>query len=397
MESDDLAITLSVEEEFFLINLATHALVTDPEPDLLAAFQNSELADVCQVVPEVFRSQIKTNSRVCRSVAEVREALATARGKVLEVADRHGVGIIGSSSHPFASWEDQIVTPRDRYRDFAMTYQSSIRQMLVGGMHIHAGFGTADERVQVLTALRRFLPVFLALSGSSPFTFGHMTGYKSSRVNVMAPLPISGLPPAFATWAEFDQMVENYRDLQFIEDGTELWWDIRPSLHSPTLELQICDVCPDVNDALCMVTLYACLVRHLLARVRAGTVPPEPPQGILLHNRWLASRYGTVAFFADFENRTRVDLVDHVDELLDMIAADTTALNCRREVEHARKIIREGASADRQLDLFRLRRLEGERVNGALRSVVGLIAEETRRGVAGPAPKAPLVLGRQWH
>ena len=397
MQSDDLAITLGVEEEFFLVNLATHALVTDPGPDLLAAFQASELADVCRVAPEVFRSQIKTNSRVCKSVAEIREALETTRRMVLEVVDQHGVGIIGSSSHPFAAWEDQIVTPRDRYRGLAMTYQSSIRQMLVGGMHVHAGFGTADEQVQVLTAFRRFLPVFLALSGSSPFTFGHMTGYKSSRVNVMAPLPISGPPPTFATWAEFDRMVENYRDLQFIEDGTELWWDIRPSLRFRTLELRICDGCPDIDDAICMVALYACLVRHLLARVRAGDVPPEPPQGILLHNRWLASRYGTVAFFADFENRTRVDLVDHVDELLDMIAADAAALNCSREVEHARKIIREGSGADRQLDLFRLLRLDGERVNGALRAVVGLIAEETRRGVAGPAPTAPLVMGRQWR
>ena len=78
-----------------------------------------------------------------------------------------------------------------------------------------------------------------------------------------------------------------------------------------------------------------------------------------------------------------------------MIAADAIALNCRREVEHARKIIREGSSADRQLDLFRLQRLDGERVNAALRSVVGLIAEETRRGVAGLAPRIPLVMGRQ--
>ena len=395
MPADDLAITLGVEEEFFLVGLASRALVTDPDPDLLAAFQDPELADVCRVVPEVFRSQIETNSRVCQSVAEIRDALQTTRRMVLEVADRHRVGLMGSSSHPFAAWEDQMVTPRDRYRGFAVTYQSSIRQMLVGGLHIHAGFGTADERAQVLTALRRFLPVFLALSGSSPFTFGHMTGYKSSRINVLAPLPTYGLPPAFSSWSDFDRVVETYRDLQFVGDGTELWWDARPSVRYPTLELRICDVCPDIDDAVCMVALYACLVRHLLARVRAGTVPPEPPREILLHNRWLASRYGTMAFFADSETRSRVDLVDVVDELLGTIAADATALDCRAEVEHARTIILEGSSADRQLDLFRLRRLDGELVHAALRSVVELVLEETRRGVSLPAPEIPLVMGRQ--
>ncbi|MCY4003832.1 MAG: YbdK family carboxylate-amine ligase [Rhodospirillales bacterium] len=380
--SDGLGITLGVEEEFFLVDRDTRALVVDPDPELLRAF--SSLDGACRVVPEMLRSQIETNSRVCQSVAEIRDALCDGRRQVLDVADQYGVDLIASSTHPFAGWDSQVVTPRDRYRRFDLTYQSAVRQM-PGGMHIHAGFGNADERVQVMTALRRFAPVLLALSGSSPFSYGHVTGYKSSRLNLMAPLPLCGMPPELGSRAEFDGISRNYERLQFIEDSTELWWDMRPSIRYPTLELRICDICTDIDDATCIAALYACLVRHLLFHVRAGTVPPEPPSEVILLNRWFAQRYGVMAFFGESETGTRIDLVDHVDRLLDMLSEDAAALRCEREVKHAHTIIREGSSADRQLDHFRLCRLEGADVDEALRSVTGLVVDETRRSVTDPS------------
>ncbi len=117
-------------------------------------------------------------------------------------------------------------------------------------------------------------------------------------------------------------------------------------------------------------------------------MPPDPPLEIVLQNRWLAQRYGAMAFFADFETGTRMDLMDYVGNLLDMLSDDAAALHCEREVEHARTIIREGSGADRQLDRFRLCRLEGVDVDEALRSVAELIAEETRRGVVDTSPGA---------
>ena len=375
----DPGITLGIEEEFFLVDRDTFDLVADPDPGLLAAFAG--FPDTCRVVPELLRSQVELNSPVCRSVAEARAALVAVRRALLGHTDRYGVGLMGASTHPFAAWETQAVTPRERYREFAVLYQTVIRQLVASGMHVHAGFGTPDERVQVLTAMRRYLPLFLTLSGSSPFSGGHVTGFKSARMNLMAALPRSGLPPALSSWADYEQIVENYRGLGFVQDGSEIWWDLRPSVRFPTLELRIADICPDVDDAMALVALYACLVRHLLHAVRAGRVPAEPPTEIIQQNRWLAQRYGVVAFLADFESGTRVDLMDYVEELLGVLAADAAALACEREVAHVRTIVREGSSADRQLDHFRLCRLDGAGVEEALRSVARLIVDETRRGV----------------
>lgn len=371
-------ITLGIEEEFFLVDRETLDLVVDPDPRLLKAF--SELGGMCRAVPELLRSQIELNSLVCHSVAEAREAIVAIRRSVLELTDQYGIGLMASSTHPFAAWETQAVTPRDRYREFAVMYQSVIRQLLASGMHVHAGFGTPDERVQVMTAMRSYLPLFLTLSGSSPFSGGHVTGFKSSRMNLLAALPRSGMPPVLSSWADYDRIVDNYRRLDFVRDGSEVWWDLRPSVRFPTLELRIADVCPDMDDGMSIVALYTCLVRHLLDAVRTGPLPVDPPPEIIQQNRWLAQRYGVVAFLADFESGTRVDLVDYVDELLDTLSADAAALDCQEEVAHVRNIIREGSSADRQLDHFRLCRLDGAGVQEALRSVAQLIVSETRRG-----------------
>ena len=200
----DPDITLGIEEEFFLVDRDTLDLVADPDPGLLTAFE--EFQGTCRVVPELLRSQVELNSPVCHSVAEAREAIVAVRRAVLDHTDQYGVGLMGSSTHPFAAWETQAVTPRERYREFAVLYQTVIRQLVASGMHVHAGFGTPDERVQVLTAMRRYLPLFLTLSGSSPFNGGHVTGFKSARMNLMAALPRSGVPPVLHSWADYDQI-----------------------------------------------------------------------------------------------------------------------------------------------------------------------------------------------
>ena len=64
---------------------------------------------------------------------------------------------------------------------------------------------------------------------------------------------------------------------------------------------------------------------------------------------------------------------------------DARAFECESEVEHIGRIVREGSSADRQEDIYRLARLDGADEGQALRSVVDAILEETERGAGGMA------------
>ena len=381
---EDLAITLGVEEEFFLVDPGSRDLIADPNP---AIFDTCE--KTCgphKIVHEFLRSQIETNTRVCESVSELSQALRESRRVVIEAAERHGATVMAASTHPFASWREQAPTPRERYRRFAATFQDNVRRFIVGGMHIHAGFGNADSRIRIMTAIRRYLPLLHALSTSSPFNAGRETGFKSWRLSLVGGLPRTGMPGPLRSRAEYDRLVAEYRRMKFINDGSELWWDIRPSQANPTVEMRICDVCTRIEDAVCIAALYASLIRLLMRWDREGALPPEPLTEIIAENRWVAQRYGVLAFFGDTTREEgRVDIDDLMTDLVKELASDARALGCEAETRRALAIIREGTSADRQVDLFRLRRLEGDTEEAALHRVVDLLLAETLEDI-GEAP-----------
>ena len=372
-------ITLGIEEEFFLVDPETRDLLPDPDRRIFEACARHRGHH--KVVPEFLRSQIETGTKVCRSVAELREALRETRRLVIAAAAEHGATVMAASTHPFAAWRAQMVTPRERYERFAVTFQESLRRLVVGGMHIHAGFGDPDSRIRVMTALRRHLPLLHALSTSSPFMGRRETGFKSYRLTIMGALPRTSLPGPLSSRADFDRLVDAYQRMKFIESGSELWWDVRPSLAFPTVEMRICDVCPRIDDAVAVAALYASLLRRLMRLDEEGRLPPEPPTEIIAENRWLAQRYGVLAFFGDEGSAGRVDIADHAAALVEQLADDARALGCGPELRRVLDIIRDGAGADRQIDHFRLRRLEGDTDDEALRAVVDLVIAETREGM----------------
>lgn len=374
MNDNDLNITLGVEEEFFLVDPESRDLIADPDPAIFAACERASGPHT--VVHEFLRSQIETNTRVCADFIQLREALNETRRLVIDVVRQHGVAVIAASTHPFADWRVQLPTPQDRYQRFAITYQER-RSLLVNGMHIHAGFGDPDSRIRIMTALRRYLPLLNILSASSPFSAGRETGFKSYRLNLLSVMPRFGLPPAFFARRDYEDLLKAYQSLKFINDGSELWWDLRPSPKYPTIELRICDVCTRLDDALAVAAVYTSLIRKLLRQDTDGTLPPEPPSEIIAENRWLASRYGVLAFMGDPAMDERIDINDQLTALVNDLDEDARALGCEQELRHALAIIREGAGSDRQLDLFRLRRLEGDDIEQALRAVTDLVIQET--------------------
>ncbi len=378
---DDVPLSLGVEEELFLVDPKTRNLVIDPD---IGIFENCEQnCGPHKVVREFIRSQIETNTRVCRSIAELRTAICDLRRIVTAAAEDYGVVAMAASTHPLARWREMEITPSKRYHRFAMTFQEGVRRFIIGGTHIHIGFDDPDRRIRVMTAIRRYLPLLHALSTSSPFNSGFDTGFKSYRLSLIGGLPRTGMPAPMKSWDELETLVSAYRDRSFIGDGSELWWDIRPSHHYPTIELRICDACPRVEDVVSIAALYASLVRWLVRLDRKGELPEEPLTEIIMEDRWVAQRYGVFAFFGNLnEDAGRIDIQDYLVDLVDKVADDARALSCEAEVRHALKIVELGSSADRQLDLYRMRRLEGDSNEEALRSVVDLLLSETRDGIA---------------
>ena len=368
-------ITLGIEEELMIVDAMTRDAISDPDPAIFE--QARERAAPHRVVNELLRSQIETNSKVCASVAEIRQSLRETREAVIGAARAHGALVIASSTHPWARWEAQQVTEKPRYRSAAAAFQDAVRQFFIGGMHIHAGFADADLRLAVMDALLPYLPFMLTLSASSPFHAGRLTGLKSYRQTAIAALPRTGLAPVMRSEAEFERVVATYREIGAIADASELRWDIRPSAAYPTIELRICDICPRIEDAVAIAALYACLIRETAQDIQAGNTPASPPREIIEESRWLAQRYGTFAFLPTHGAREAPSVAEVATELVSRLSPHARALGCEDALEHVAKIGEQGSSAERQEDCYREAKLDGASEAEALRVVVDQIIADT--------------------
>ena len=370
-----MKITMGIEEELMIIDRTTGEVITDPNPDIFE--QAKEAAKPHRIVNEFMRSQIETNSKICGSVEELDTSLRETRRAVIGAAAKHDATVIASSTHPWARWEDQQVTQSNRYRRTEAELQDTVRQFFIGGMHVHAGFGTPEIRIQVMNAILRYLPLLLALSTSSPFHAGRLTGLKSYRQSTIGALPRTGLPPAMENREGFDEIVRTYQKIGAIEDASELRWDIRPSAHYPTIELRICDICPKVEDAVAIAALYACLIEEAANDIEKGRTPENAKREVLCEGRWRAQRYGTGALLPNgnaYESNTVGEITEALVERLDIHAR---TLRCEAELQRCVEIAREGTSAERQEDTYREALIDGASEHRALGAVVKLVRRET--------------------
>src|SRR4029450_1649101 len=116
--------SIGVEEEYQLVDPTTRELRPVAGRVLLAV--RPELGDRAQ--PELYRSMVETNTPVCTTLAEVREALRRSRRALVEAAGREGLRIAAAGTHPFSHWADQKVTPKRRYHNLTEAYTPTVPQ-----------------------------------------------------------------------------------------------------------------------------------------------------------------------------------------------------------------------------------------------------------------------------
>jgi carboxylate-amine ligase len=372
----DPPLTVGIEEEYLLVNRETREAAVDPPRALLDACER-RLPGL--VRPEFLTSQIEVGTPVCTTIAAARRELAALRRCVAEEAARYGLAIIAASTHPFSEWQAQTHTDKERYHILARDMQAAARRLLICGMHVHVGIDDDELRIDVMNQVSYFLPHLLALSTSSPFWRGEVSGLKSYRLSVFDELPRTGLPSRFDSYGEYRRHVDMLVSAGLFEDATMIWWDVRPSARFPTLEMRITDVCPRLDDAVAIAALYRCIVR-MLVRLRRANQRWRLYDALLINeNRWRAKRYGIDEGLIDFGKGEVVACAPLFDELIELIREDAEALACVDEVMHCREIVRAGTGAHRQLATFEAALAAGRSRREALCAVVdGLIAETLR-------------------
>ncbi|RJL06379.1 carboxylate-amine ligase [Paracoccus aestuarii] len=361
--------TLGIEEEYLLVDADTGRLAAAPEALMKACKQ--ALGD--QVSPEFLRCQIEIGTPVCPDIRTARDHLRRLRATIADKAAEHGLAPISAACHPSADWRDQDHTDKDRYNQLSRDMRGVARRMVICGMHVHVGIDDPAQRIDLMNQLTYFLPHLLALSASSPFWMGEDTGLASYRTTVFGDMPRTGLPPAFASWAEYERSVTALSDLGLIEDSSKIWWDLRPSGKFPTLETRICDASPRLDDAITLAALTQATMRMLWRLSRKNIRWRQYDPFLINENRWRAARYGTTEGLIDFGAGAILPFDQIAEDWLSLIAEDADALDSQPFVARLRDMVAQGTAAEAQ------RRVAAQAPADPLRAVTRHLTEEFRR------------------
>jgi carboxylate-amine ligase len=217
-----------------------------------------------------------------------------------------------------------------------------------------------------------YLPLFVALSASSPFWQWRLTGLQCYRLAAYDELPRTGLPDLFANNEEFNAYIEALVRAGIMEDSSYVWWAIRPSATFPTLELRAPDCCTRLDDAIAIAALYRALARHLFYN-RGGSVTMVD-RAIAQENKWRAQRFGIHGSFVT--RAGAVPVAEFLETVIATIDDDARVLGCTQEVERCRAIVCDGTSADAQIEIFHTRAAQ-DGIEAALIAVMEWIAANT--------------------
>ena len=368
--------TIGIEEEYLLVDLETRDVVAHPPEDLLA--EGVARTDGLMTT-EFLQSQLEVGTRKCSSVSEAAAEIVELRSVLSDLAGEYGNAVVAASTHPFGAWESQELTHTERYEKLDQDHQVVARRMLICGMHVHVGLDDDDLRIDLMRQASYFLPHILALSTSSPFWHGTNTGLRSYRLTVFDGMPRTGLPEVFESWGDYQRLVEVLVEAGVIEDASKLWWDLRPSIRYPTLEMRIADVCTTAAHGASLAAIYQCVLWMLHELKRSNQRWRAYSNMLVQENRWLAQRYGFDAGMIDFGVGSVVPFSDLVEELLEILGPAADVLGCSDELAATRDILGSGTSAHRQVAVYEAAMADGAEADEALRAVVDYLIEETTR------------------
>ncbi len=190
-------------------------------------------------------------------------------------------------------------------------------------------------------------------------------------------MPRTGLPEAFDSWAEYQRHVDVLARAGVIEDGSKLWWDLRPATRFPTLEMRIADVCTTASHGATLAALFQSMLWMLWDLKCHNQRWRSYANMLVQENRWRAQRYGTDSGLIDFGIGGIVPFEDLLDELLHMLSPGARQLRCLDELLGARSILENGTSAHRQLETHQQALADGADSHEALQAVIDFLIAET--------------------
>lgn len=354
--------TIGVEEEVMLISGASNALAN--RIDSVMPRLPEEVVD--RVTPETHGSAVELRTGVHSSVEEAMEEITFLRRSLKDTLDGLKLRAAGAGTHPFARWEEIVVSAGARYQFVHGSMRELARREPTFALHLHVGISDPESAIRVHNQMRVHLPLLLAISANSPFWQGRDTGLSSARTPLFQAFPRVGIPRPFHSYEQYVEEVDLMIRTDAIPEATFLWWDVRPQPSLGTVEIRIMDSQTRTEDTAALVALTRCLVRYELTESQL-TIRNIDAQEIISENRFLAARDGIEAELIDAEKETRTPVREIVASIFPQLLSHAQDLGCVAELEHLSELAHQnGAVRQRTIS----------REVPSLAQMVGILADE---------------------
>ena len=356
-------LTLGVELELQLVNSYDMDL-SSSATDLLELLRRKPFPGV--VTPEMTQSMIEVATDVHTEYGPLLAQLKQMRDTLVSAGDRLNIEIAGGGTHPFQRWFEQRIFSKPRFQELSGLYGYLAKQFTVFGQHVHVGCASADDALFLLHALNRYVPHFIALSASSPFSQGVDTLFDSARLNSVFAFPLSGRAPFVLRWDEFAEVYfTKMESTGVVKSMKDFYWDIRPKPEYGTIELRVCDTPLTVERAAGLACYLQALCRHLLER--SEPPPEEDDYLVYTYNRFQACRFGLEGQMVNPRTRERTSIREDILATLRLLQPHALALNAQGAMD---EIERTAGRDSNHAGYLRRRYAETGSVQGVVRASV---------------------------
>ncbi len=346
--ADATDFTIGIEEEFQILDRDTLAMTNRFE----------EFRDACEAGPlrgnvagELIASEIEVKTGRGETFDDAARMIIDRRVHLANEADKLGVLIGATGTHPTSPWTDQRIIDTPHYRIVEGTLRYIAWRNNTFGMHVHVGIRGADRAMAVANAMRTYVPELLALSCSSPWLEGRITHLRSTRTQIFTRMfPRCGIPDIFSDWEDYDRYVRFLLETESIREHTEIWWTIRPHQSFGTIEIRACDALPDIGESIALAAFQTALAARAARLYDEGTLPAPDRPSDLEENLWRALRWGMSRDLIDLEARKAIPAAERIRALVTACEPEIEALGLRSWLEPLEGLITDGDHATRWKD-----------------------------------------------
>ncbi len=251
--------------------------------------------------------------------------------------------------------------PNNPYHTYIeQTYGTKV---VTASIHINIGISQPEMLMRAIRLARVEAPLYLAMSASSPFLDGEVTGYHSTRWGLFPKTP--AIVPLFESHKHYIQWTEEQLELGTMQNVRHLWSAVRPNGDRRPyclnrLELRICDL--EVNP-LALLAITALLEARIwqmmedpsLDPLELSTLPAATRNQDLVAltdaNEIAASRHSLDAELIHWQDGRTILARDWIEEIYQQVwpFAKKRGFSCF--LLPLKKILREGNTAQQWLNL----------------------------------------------